>query len=283
MPTYRLSNADVFVSPSGYHYIDYLDPVEDVFIDMDEYKLTDKDVFYIEKLLQSNSERFTNQVNIVKGFTSSVRGKKIMDIGCGGGIFLSELRSDGAIVIGIELNDARVCYARTRHNLEIIKKSIENSFWLSQKSTFDVVTLWDVIEHVNYPLSTLKASTNVLKTGGFLFIDTPCRDSFYHRFGEITYKLSSGKYPTFLNSMYSAHRFGHKQIFSTTEMKDLFEKANLEVIELRKFHELSFPYSFYLKKLIGSDLIVKLFLPIVNIMLLVFPIKNKMLVVGRKR
>jgi hypothetical protein len=83
--------------------------------------------------------------------------------------------------------------------------------------------------------------------------------------------------------MYSAHRFGHKQIFSTTEMKDLFEKANLEVIELRKFHELSFPYSFYLKKLIGSDLIVKLFLPIVNIMLLVFPIKNKMLVVGRKR
>lgn len=83
--------------------------------------------------------------------------------------------------------------------------------------------------------------------------------------------------------MYSSHQFGHKQIFSTAEMKHLFEEANFEVVELRKFHELSFPYSFYLKKIFKSNLMAKLSLPIVNLLLWVFPVKNKMLVIGRKK
>ncbi len=107
-----------------------------------------------------------------------------------------------------------------------------------------------MIEHVNYPFQTLQCAANVLKQGGFLLIDTPCRDSFYHHFGEFTYRLTGGRSPTFLNAMYSSHLFGHKQIFSTGEMKQLFEEAGLQVIDLHKFHELSFPYDFYLKKLL---------------------------------
>lgn len=282
-PSYRLANANVFVSPRGYHYIDYLDPVENLSPEIDESVLTDEEITYIEKSLQSNPERFENQANIVKSYVHSTSNKRLLDIGCGGGLFLSKLRNDGATAIGIELSDSRAHYARTKHKLEIIKRPIEDSYWQAQQSTFDVVTLWDVIEHVNYPESTLQSSANMLKSGGLLFIDTPSRDSFYHRFGEITYKVSNGKFPTFLNPMYSAHPFGHKQIFSTSEMKDLFEKANLEVIWLKRFHELSFPYSFYLKKIFKSDLLVKLSLPIVSVLLFLFPVKNKMLVIGRKR
>jgi len=113
-------------------------------------------------------------------------------------------------------------------------------------------------------------------------IDTPCRDSFYHQFGAFTYRLTGGRFPTFLNAMYSSHLFGHKQIFSTTEMKNLFESVGLEVIDLHKFHELSFPYEFYLKKLFKSEAIVRLLLPAVKIFFKIFKIQNKMLVVGRK-
>lgn len=282
-PRYRLSNANVFVSPGGYHYIDYLDPVEDISPEIDEFELTDEEVTYIEKSLQSNLERFDNQINIVKS-KGPTRNKKVLDIGCGGGLFLSRLKNEGAIVTGVELSDVRAHYAKTKHNLEIIKRPIESDYWKERHSSmFDVVTLWDVIEHVNYPLSALRSSSYVLKSGGFLFIDTPCRDSFYHRLGEITYRLSNGRFPTLLNSMYSAHRFGHKQIFSTSEMKSLFEQVNLEVIELRKFHELSFPYSFYLKKILKLDSMVRLLLPAVRILLSIFPVKNKMLVIGRKK
>jgi hypothetical protein len=65
-------------------------------------------------------------------------------------------------------------------------------------------------------------------------------------------------------------------------MKSLFESVGLEVIELHKFHELSFPYEFYLRKLFKSEALVRLLLPAVKVFFKVFKIQNKMLVIGRK-
>jgi hypothetical protein len=65
-------------------------------------------------------------------------------------------------------------------------------------------------------------------------------------------------------------------------MRLLFEAAGLEVLKLHKFHELSFPYGFYLKKLLRSEALVRLLLPAVHIFFRIFKIRNKMLVVGRK-
>ena len=281
--TYKLKNAKVYVSPQGFHFIDYLDPIEEILPDIDASQLTEEDASYIETQLQANARKFNNQADIVRNHLP-LPNAKVLDIGCGGGLFLSLLKQNGAEVIGIELSDSRAQYAKTNHGLEIDKHPIEHDFWQKGFSNhFDVVTLWDVIEHVNYPFEALQSAANVLKRGGILAIDTPCRDGFYHRFGELTYKLTDGKYPTFLNAMYSSHLFGHKQIFSTTEMKSLFESVGMEVIDLRKFHELSFPYEFYLKKLLKSGVTVRLLLPFVNFFFKVFKIQNKMLVVGRKR
>lgn len=279
---YRLKNARVYVSEEGFHFIDYLDPVTEISSEIDASKLTDEESSYIENQLQANARKFENQVNILKKHIS-LKNAKVLDIGCGGGLFLSLLKQGGAEVTGIELSDSRAQYAKTKHNLEIYKSPIESEFWQKGYANhFDAVTLWDVIEHVNFPYQTLQSAVNVLKVGGILLIDTPCRDSFYHQFGELTYRLSGGRFPTFLNAMYSSHLFGHKQIFSTTEMKELFESVGLEVIDLHKFHELSFPYDFYLRKLFKSEIIVKILLPMVGLLFKIFKIQNKMLVIGRK-
>ena len=280
--TYKLKNADVFVSKDGFHFIDYLDPVEEILPEIDASQLTDEVAAYIETQLQANAEKFDNQANIVKQHLP-LQNAKVLDVGCGGGLFLSLLKQQGADVIGIELSDSRAQYAKAKHRLVIDKHPIESDHWQSGYATyFDAVTLWDVIEHVNYPLQTLQSVANVLKEGGVLLIDTPCRDSFYHRFGELTYRFSGGRFPTFLLAMYSSHLFGHKQIFSTDEMKQLFESVGFEVVDLHKFHELSFPYEFYLKKLFKSQGLVNLVLPFVRIFFKVFKIRNKMLVVGKK-
>lgn len=281
-PKYRLTNANVFVSPGGFHYIDHLDPMEEISPEIDGSRLTEEEIAYIERSLQSNPERIANQVNAVIRH-GSIANAKVLDIGCGGGLFLSKMKAGGAKCIGVELSDTRAYYAQTKHGLEIIKRPIEDEHWKGHKESFDVVTLWDVIEHVNYPLATLQAAAAMLKPGGILLIDTPCRDAFYHRFGELTYNFSGGKFATFLNTMYSAKPFGHKQIFSLAEMKSALEAAGLDVVELRRFHELSFPYGFYLKKLVKSDLLVNVLLPFVRIFFVVFPIRNKMLAVGQKK
>ncbi|MDO8753178.1 MAG: class I SAM-dependent methyltransferase [Anaerolineales bacterium] len=281
-PKYRLSNANVFVSPGGYHFIDRLDSMDEISPQIDGSGLTDEEVAYIEKSLQSNPQRFENQVNAVRKHLP-VKNKTVLDIGCGGGLFLSKLKEAGAVTTGIELSDTRAHYAKTKHGLEIIKRPIESEYWKERHGSFDIVTLWDVIEHVNFPLSTLRSAAGMLKNGGILLIDTPCRDAFYHRMGEFTYWISRGQYPTFLNTLYSSHQFGHKQILALTEIREMLEAVGLEVLELRKFHELSFPYSFYLKKMFKSDWIVKLMLPIAQVLLILFPIRNKMLAVGRKK
>ena len=280
--TYKLRNANVYVSPDGFHFTDYLDPVEEISPEIDGTQLTNQESSYIETQLQANAQKFKHQVEVFKKHLP-IENAGVLDIGCGGGLFLSLLKCEGADVIGIELSDSRAQYAATKHGLKIHKQPIESDFWQKGYANyFDAVTLWDVIEHVNYPFQTLQSAANVLKRDGLLLIDTPCRDSFYHQIGEITYRLSGGRFPTFLNAMYSSHLFGHKQIFSTQEMKDLFISVGLNVVELQKFHELSFPYDFYLKKLLRSELLVRLLLPAVKAFFWLFKIRNKMLIIGRK-
>ncbi|MEP7137101.1 MAG: class I SAM-dependent methyltransferase [Chloroflexota bacterium] len=281
--TYKLKHANVYVSAEGFHFIDYLDPVAEISPEINASQLTKTESAYIETQLQANLKKFQNQADILAKHRP-LQNAKVLDIGCGGGLFLSLLKQAGAEVVGTELSDSRAQYAKTKHSLEIIKQPIENEYWQKGYANhFDAATLWDVIEHVNYPFEALQSTANVLKSGGLLLIDTPCRDSFYHQFGAFTYRLTGGKYPTFLNAMYSSHLFGHKQIFATSEMKELFESVGLKVIDLHKFHELSFPYEFYLKKLFKSEAIVRLLLPAVRVFFKIFKIQNKMLVVGRKK
>lgn len=280
--TYKLKNANVFVSAEGFHFIDHLDPVADIPPEINASELSDEVAAYIETQLQANAEKFINQAGIVAKHIP-LPAARVLDIGCGGGLFLALLKERGAQVIGIEPSDSRAQYAKTKHGLEIHKRPIESAYWQQGYANyFDAVTLWDVIEHVNYPFRTLQSAVNVLKPGGWLLIDTPCRDGFYHRFGAFTYRVTGGRFPTFLNAMYSSHLFGHKQIFSTTEIRQLFESAGLEVTVLHTFHELSFPYEFYLKKLFKSQLLVNMLLPFVAVFFRIFKIQNKMLAVGRK-
>ena len=192
-------------------------------------------------------------------------------------------KQSGFEVEGLELEVNRASYSSNVVGSLIHGVPVDNeSFIASRREYYDAVTLWDVIEHVNFPVSVIEAIRSILKPGGYIFIDTPVKDGFYHQFGDITYKLTFGKMPTFLNIMYSDHPFGHKQIFSTNEMGGLLGELGFNVISLDKFHELSFPYEFYLKKLLRNEQLAKGLSPFADIFFKIFKLKNKMKVVARK-
>jgi len=105
-------------------------------------------------------------------------GKRLLDLGCGNGAFLLRARSAGWDVVGIDLDPKAVETARRQGldvrlgEVEVLGPSIEQ---------FDVITLSHVIEHVHHPVKVLQACYSLLKSGGFLWIDTPNITSEGHR------------------------------------------------------------------------------------------------------
>jgi 2-polyprenyl-3-methyl-5-hydroxy-6-metoxy-1,4-benzoquinol methylase len=282
-PRFSLRSATVYESTDGYTFSKYLD-VTDESANRSPLRSDEMEHLhsYIDRQLQYNKERFANLISVVRRFSSDAN-TRILDVGCGGGEFLRLAKNSGYEVHGIELQPDRAEYSRRICSCEVYDHDITSDYFDRYKNSFDAVSLWDVIEHVNFPYKTLLSIHKVLRPGGVLYIDTPAKDSFYHRFGELTYRVTFGRFPTFLNIMYSEHPFGHKQIFSTKELTAMLSNMGFEILHLVKFHELSFPYAYYLKKMLGSDYLASKLAPLVSLLFLFCRIKNKMLIVARKK
>lgn len=216
----------------------------------------------------------------------NINSPKILDIGIGGGLFLSLISNSGIKpnYFGIELDEKRLKFAKEEYKLKnIYSIPLQDKFWVdNHKNSFDLISLWDVLEHVNSPKQIFELSRILLKEGGLLIMDTPCRDTFYHRFGELTYRLSNGKYATFLNIMYSNQPFGHKQILSKKDVGLLCDLSKHKLKSIKVFHELSFPIDSYLRKMFKRNIIVSLLTPLVKVALKLLRINNKMLFVAEK-
>lgn len=109
-----------------------------------------------------------SQVELIKKYKKDT---SILDIGCAQGFFLFEASKAGYITKGVELSRDAARYARKEFGLDVEIGSLgELQF---PENYFDVVTLWVVLEHVPYPLATLKEACRMLKPGGLLAVSTP--------------------------------------------------------------------------------------------------------------
>lgn len=107
---------------------------------------------------------------------ADIIGKKVLDIGCGGGILTESLSQAGAIASGIDMSEAAITVA---------KKHAENSqltiqyaqiraedFAAAHPGEFDVITCMEMLEHVPDPSSIIQAASQLLKPNGIVFFST---------------------------------------------------------------------------------------------------------------
>jgi len=97
------------------------------------------------------------------------RSGRLLDVGCAAGFFLAEARAHYEVQ-GVELSRWSSAYARERLGLPVITGTVSDADLPS--AHFDVITLWDVIEHVPAPVPLLRSCARLLKPGGRLVLTT---------------------------------------------------------------------------------------------------------------
>lgn len=103
-------------------------------------------------------------------------GKRVLDVGCGGGILSEAMAQRGAEVTGIDMGEAPLGVARL-HLLESglnvhYEHASAEDYAARHGGAFDVVTCLEMLEHVPDPASILQACAALLKPGGHLFVST---------------------------------------------------------------------------------------------------------------
>ncbi|OBW94406.1 bifunctional 2-polyprenyl-6-hydroxyphenol methylase/3-demethylubiquinol 3-O-methyltransferase UbiG [Gallibacterium salpingitidis] len=120
------------------------------------------------------------RLNYILQHTAGLAGKRVLDVGCGGGILSESLAKAGAIVTGIDMSTEPLAVARqhaAESQLQIDYQQITIEDFLQQQQQaqaekFDVITCMEMLEHVPDPQSIVRSCQRLLKPNGVLFMST---------------------------------------------------------------------------------------------------------------
>lgn len=120
---------------------------------------------------------------------SPVAGRRLLDVGCGGGILCEAMAQRGAVVTGIDMGEAPLSVAKL-HQLESglsidYQQITAESLAEQQAGQFDVVTCLEMLEHVPDPASVIKACATLCKPGGHVYFSTINRNPKSYLFAVI--------------------------------------------------------------------------------------------------
>ena len=159
---------------------------------------------------------------------SNLNNKRVLDVGCGGGILAESMAERGAQVVGIDLADAALSVARlhaldTGAELEYESVSAED-YAKSYAESFDVVTCLEVLEHVPSPGSTITACANLVKPGGTLYFSTINRNPKSWMFAIVGAEYVLKLLPK------GTHEF--KKFIRPAELETFCQSAKVHVIDI---------------------------------------------------
>lgn len=119
----------------------------------------------------------------------SLAGKKVIDIGCGGGILSEAMAHRGAQVTGIDMGEAPLSVARLHlheSGLDIDYRQITAEAMAEEApGQFDIITCLEMLEHVPDPASVIRACSKLVKPGGQVFFSTINRNPKAYAFAII--------------------------------------------------------------------------------------------------
>lgn len=168
----------------------------------------------LRRLFWFNRQR----LNSIEGIKKPGR---LLDVGCGPGFFLASAQKRGWEVAGLDISTKAEAFARRRFGLDIAVCQPEQAEF--PRESFDLITMWHVLEHMPHPLVTLRKAYELLKPDGLLLVQVPNVNSLPARMKRARFSEFSG--PKF-----------HRYYFSLTSLTELLRVAgfrNLSRLDCR--------------------------------------------------
>jgi 2-polyprenyl-6-hydroxyphenyl methylase / 3-demethylubiquinone-9 3-methyltransferase len=155
--------------------------------------------------------------------------KRILDIGCGGGILTESLAEEGAKTIGIDLSEEALHVAQLHAKerelcINYILTSAED-FTKEQQASFDIITCMELLEHVPDPESLIHACTKLVKPGGQVFFSTINRNP-----KAFLYAILGAEY---LLRLLPRGTHEYAKFLRPSELEQMARKVGLQLIDLQ--------------------------------------------------
>ena len=168
-----------------------------------------------QKREKSFSRLYNKRLRLIETYNPN-KGN-LLDLGCGAGFFVKSAIDRGWNGHGLELLPEYVQYAQEKLGIpQIIQGSLDDSLSFDA-GTFDVITLWDLIEHLRHPLTCLKKINRVTKPGGHLVIWTPnVKNSIFVKEQWLSYGIHQ-----------------HFYFFSKNSLQQILNKAGFKIKYLK--------------------------------------------------
>jgi len=234
---------------------------------------------YLDELIgklnvEEKSRQFDWLIRQIVKYTE-IDNKKVLDIGANTGSFLEAVKRKTPTAYGIEPSKEAALYCQNRgfqvENAVINNATLENNF-------FDIVTMWDVVEHLYDPKGDLLRIYSTIRPGGYLFVST-------HDFDGLFSMLTGKRYPMLM--------YQHFYHFSKKTLSKMARSVGFDVVAIQPFFK-SWSAG-YLVELFGklwpqsviAGLIQKLLSPLMKIKFIakipiIIPIRNFFILIVRK-
>lgn len=184
-----------------------------------------------------------NMQTYIKGIKRFKKSGKLLDVGCATGLFMGQAKNQGFDVQGFDISDYAYKIAKKRFGKRVKKTSIETATY--RKASFDIITLFDIIEHLKDPKAALNKLRRALKASGILVINTGDAGSFIA-------KIQGPDWHFFVPPQ---HFFN----FSEKTLTELLRQSGFDVIQVdRKGKWVTLRYLFHLARQIQNDVFGKI-------------------------
>jgi 2-polyprenyl-3-methyl-5-hydroxy-6-metoxy-1,4-benzoquinol methylase len=198
----------------------YVDPIPDV----GELSLHYNQDYYAEWISSQRKKRERMWGRRLKSIENQITGGDILDVGCGDGLFLEMAQQNGWGGYGTDVSAYATGFASKRIGQNVFCGEIWDAGFNEQ--SFDVITLWHVLEHTTSPMRTLQEVRKVLKPDGLLVLAVP---NLNDRLMQAAYRLVKGRKPRLFS-------IGDKEVhlfhFSVRSLKLLLEKTGFTCVKV---------------------------------------------------